>query len=419
MRWRTARRPHRSAGRSSGRDCRPAPVTSLIALPATATQQVLIAGTYGRGIWTTPLWTSGTTLTSATVNPDSLSFSNQVFGTTSVSQPVSIENAGSLPLTPTDTNISADFIVVSDNCKGTTVAAGKSCTIQVAFRPADTGSLTGSMTVSANVYGGQLTVDLSGTGTPAGKVTLTPATLDLGSVAIGSTSASLPVSAGNSGAAVPILGITITAPFTIESNACGTSSLAANSTCPLNIQFTPTARGAVYGTLTLTDGAGTQTVALSGTGEAAATDSLPTTPMVFPATLASRLSAAQTLSLGKCGRSDANGDCGFSERTVSVLNHVREPTCGRLKLCDQRDLCSGIGRSADGQIDGDGRTANADRGAERHGRRADDSKHQSSQPDLCRRRSWTVQRGADSHHQEYKQFFRDGTDAVWFLLRSA
>lgn len=278
-----------------------APVTSLIALPATATQQVLIAGTYGRGIWMTPLWTSGTTLSSATANPDSLSFGNQVFGTTSASQPVAIENTGSLPLTPTATNISADFVVVSDNCKGTTVQAGKSCTIQVAFRPGDTGSLTGEMTVSANVYGGQLTVDLSGTGTPAGNVTLTPATLDLGSVAVGSTSASLPVTASNSGAAVPILGITITAPFSIKSNACGTSSLAASSLCPMQIQFSPTTRGTVSGTLTLTDGAGTQTVALSGTGEAAATDSLPTAPMVFPATLAGRLSAAQTLSLGNVG----------------------------------------------------------------------------------------------------------------------
>lgn len=279
-----------------------APVVSLIALPATASQQVLIAGTYGRGIWETPLWTSGTSLTSATATPDSLSFGNQVFGTTGTAQPVSVKNTGTLALTPTATSVSADFSVVSDGCTGTTVEPGKSCTIQAAFRPAATGNLIGQMTISANVYGGELTVDLSGTGTPAGTVTLTPAALDFGNVEMGTNSSTLPVAAGNSGsAAVPIQSLTISAPFSVASNACGTASLAASTSCQMEIRFSPTARGAVSGTLTLTDGAGTQTVALSGTGEAPATDSLPTLPLTFPATLDGRLSAAQTLSLGNVG----------------------------------------------------------------------------------------------------------------------
>lgn len=277
-----------------------APVVSLIALPATANQQVLIAGTYGRGIWQTPLWTSGATLTSATANPDSLTFGSQVFGTSSSTQTVTLKNTGTITLTPTAITMSGDF-TETDSCTGATVPPGSTCAIQVAFRPAATGSLSGEMTISANVYGGQLTVDLSGTGTPAGAVTLTPATLDFGGVPMGTTSASLPVSAGNSGSTVPITGITISTPFFIASNACGTSSLAANSACQLEIGFSPTARGAVTGVLTLTDAAGTQTVALSGTGEAAATDSLPTAPLSFPSTLDGRLSAAQTLSLGNVG----------------------------------------------------------------------------------------------------------------------
>lgn len=284
-----------------------APVVSLIAVPATATQQVLIAGTYGRGIWETPLWTSGTSLTTATANPDSLNFGPQQFGTTSSAQTVNLKNTGSIALTPTTITPSGDFSK-TDNCEGATVLPGNSCAIQVTFRPTGTGNRTGQLIIAANVYGGQLTVDLSGTGTPAGSVSLTPPTLDLGSAEVGVQSQSQPVTVSNNGsAAIPILGISVSAPFFIASNSCGTVSLPVSPACAIDIAFTPTARGAVSGMLTLTDGAGTQTVALSGTGEAAATDSLSTTPLVFPSTLDGRLSAAQTLSLGNVGDIELTG----------------------------------------------------------------------------------------------------------------
>ena len=58
-----------------------APVVALSAAPATASAQVLVAGTYGRGIWQTPLFTAGTSLTVAAVTPASLAFPSQVFQT--------------------------------------------------------------------------------------------------------------------------------------------------------------------------------------------------------------------------------------------------------------------------------------------------------------------------------------------------
>jgi hypothetical protein len=300
-----------------------APVTFLAAMPATSSQQVLIAGTYGRGIWDTPLWTSGTTIATAVADPDSLTFSSQQFGTTSAAETVTLKNAGSFALTPTTITPSGDF-AETDNCQGATVQPGKSCSIQVTFRPTDTGSRTGQLIIAANVYGGQLTVALSGTGTPAGTVSLNPPTLDLGSVQEGVLSPSQPVTVTNSGsAATPILSIVVSAPFSIISNACGAVSLAANSACPINIAFTPTQRGAVSGTLTLTDGAGTQTVTLSGTGEASATDSLPTPPLTFPATLNGRLSASQTVSLYN------TGDLPLTSIAVSVSGAFQTSnTCG-------------------------------------------------------------------------------------------
>ena len=278
-----------------------APAVALSAAPAAASPQVLVAGTYGRGIWQTPLWSAGTGLTAAAASPDSLAFPSQVFGTTGSPLTVTLENTGSLALTPTSISIAGNFSE-TDDCVNATVAAGASCAIQVTFTPQATGSLSGEMTIYANIYGGQLTVDLTGTGTPAGALTLTPATVNFGQVGVGITSAPLEVTAANSGAAaIPISSVSVTPPFAIASNSCGTSSLAADSDCQLQVEFTPTETGAAAGLLTFTDGAGTQTVELSGTGVGPPTDTLTPTSLAFPATGVGQLSAVQPVTITNSG----------------------------------------------------------------------------------------------------------------------
>lgn len=278
-----------------------APVVALSTSPAGASSPVLVAATYGRGIWQSPLWTAGTSLTSAAPSPTALTFASQMFGTASSAQTVTLQNTGSSPLTVTAIAMSGDFSE-TDNCVNTSVAAGSSCAIRVTFTPSGADSRTGEMTISANVYGGQLTVDMTGTGTAAGAVSLTPASIDFGQVEIGATSTPLQVQAGNSsGTAIPISGVAITSPFAISSNTCGTANLAANSSCQVQVEFAPTQSGAATGTLTFTDGAGTQTVALYGTGATAATDNLNPGSLSFSATATGALSASQTITLTNTG----------------------------------------------------------------------------------------------------------------------
>jgi hypothetical protein len=278
-----------------------APVVQLSASAATAPLQLLSAGTYGRGVWQTPLWTAGGNLTAATASPEALTFPSQVFGTASSAQTVTMTNTGSLALAVSAIAMSGDFSE-ADNCQNATVAVGSSCLIQVTFTPTATGSRTGQMTISANLYGGQLKVALSGAGIAAGAVSLTPASINFGQVAVNATSAALQVAVANSsGAAVPITSLTISGPFTIFSNACGTSALAADSDCQVTVEFQPTQPGAAAGMLTLTDGAGTQFVTLNGTGGAPPTDVLNATSIAFPATAVGQLSAAQTVTLSNTG----------------------------------------------------------------------------------------------------------------------
>jgi len=276
-----------------------APVVELRASPASASVQDLVAATYGRGIWATSLLTATVTSTTATVTPASLTFASQAYGSSSSAQIVTLQNTGSIALTPTFNSTSGDFSMTG-NCQGATVAPGGSCTIQVTFAPTQLGSRTGLLTISANITGGQLTVSLSGIGASSGAISLTPATISFGSWEQGSTSTPLQVTVTNSTSSTVPITSAITGPFSIASNSCG-SSLPASGSCQLELTFTPTQSGAASGTLTFTDADGTQTAQLSGTGLAAPTDTLSATSLAFPNTVVNQLSAAQTATLTNSG----------------------------------------------------------------------------------------------------------------------
>jgi centrosomal CEP192-like protein/ASPM-SPD-2-Hydin domain-containing protein len=278
-----------------------APVVALSATPSASSTPVLVAATYGRGIWQTALWSTATGLTAAAANPSSLAFSTQVFDTSSSPLTVTLNNTGNLALTATSISMSGDF-GETDNCVNAPVAVGASCVIQVTFTPQATGPLSGTMTIYGNVYGGQLTVDLTGAGSPAGAASLAPSSVAFGQVEVGTTSLPLQVSATNSSAlAIPISSVSITPPFSLSSNSCGTTSLPANSVCQLDVVFAPTAKGLVTGLLTFIDGAGTQTVELSGTGVAPPADVLSPTSLTFPSTPEGQLSASESVTLTNSG----------------------------------------------------------------------------------------------------------------------
>ncbi len=278
-----------------------APAVGLSATPASATAQVLLAATYGRGIWQTPLWSAGTGVTTATATPASLTFLSQPVGTASAAQTITLENTGAVALVPTSISVTGNFSEV-DNCAGASVPVNGSCAIQVSFEPAEEGPQSGEISIDANVSGGQITVNLSGSATAATVVTVSPDELSFDSEAVGATSAPLAVTVANSSSvAIPIGSVTVSAPFFLASNACGTATLAPDADCQIQVEFTPAQPGAAAGTLTLTDGAGTQTVALAGTGLSAPTDMLSATSLTFPATAAGQLSAAQSVILTNSG----------------------------------------------------------------------------------------------------------------------
>ena len=265
---------------------------------------MLVAATYGRGIWQTPLWTAGTALSAASVDSRFAHLRNQSFNSTSSPFAITLLNTGSIALLPAPFAITGDF-AETDNCANQSIAPGSGCTILVTFTPQAVGPLTGQMIIYANVYGGQLSVDLNGVGTASGTVTLSPASESFGQIEEGTVSPALTITVANASlAAVPISSLSVTAPFVFSGNGCGDVSLAANTDCPLQVEFAPTTTGVFTGLLTLTDGAGTQTVPLNGTAAAPPTDILnPPAPasLAFATTPEGQLSAAQSVTITNIG----------------------------------------------------------------------------------------------------------------------
>ena len=285
-----------------------APVVELAAAPATASTQLLTAATYGRGVWQTPEWTAGTETTTATASPDSFAFPSQLGGGgNSAPQPVIVTNTGNAALTITGiavTGDSGDFAWTG--CQSTTLQPGGGCTLQVTFTPTAAGVRTGTLTIEANVSCGNLAVALSGTGI-APPVSVDPTAISFGGEPVGATTAGWPVTVTNTTAATATFttSFTVSGPYAIAGNTCTGGSLAVWASCVLSVGFSPTVSGPVTGKLSFGYQAGslsgTRTVALSGTGQAPATDTLSATALAFPATVDGQLSPTQTVTLTNSG----------------------------------------------------------------------------------------------------------------------
>ena len=212
---------------------------------------------------------SGTGTAPVTLSPPSLAFGNQFVNATSTATVVTLQNNQTVPLTIAGISTTKNFAQTS-TCplSPNTLAAGANCAISVTFTPMVTGSLSGTLTVSDNAPNSTQTVQLTGTGTAP--VSLSNATLSFPSQIVTTTSAGKSVTLKNN-QTIPlaIASISTTGNFG-QTSTCPSSptTLAAGASCVISVTFTPTAVGALTGTLMIAESANTspQTVSLAGTG---------------------------------------------------------------------------------------------------------------------------------------------------------
>ncbi len=197
------------------------------------------------------------------VSPKLIAFPNQGIGTTSVASTVTLLNNQTGSLTIDSFQISAPF-AQTNNC-GSGLLPNQQCTISVTFSPTARQYYSSTLTITDSAGNSPQSVSLTGNGVIP--VSFSPPLLSFPSQADGTTSSPLTLTMSNNlSVGLTISSIQASAPFA-QTNNCGTS-LAAGSSCTLNVTFDPSAVQFYSSSLTITDSATSspQMVSLAGNG---------------------------------------------------------------------------------------------------------------------------------------------------------
>jgi phospholipase C len=237
-------------------------ITGKVTVTDNATGSPQTAALTGTGISGNP---------AVALSPTSLTFATQLLHTSSSPQNVTLTNSGSGTLNITSVSITGantgDF--TQTNTCGTSLAAGKNCSISVTFKPNAKNGRTASVSISDNATGSPQTVALSGTGTI---VQFSASTLNFGNQTSGTTSSPQTITVTNVSTTNAISSVVITMTGTnpgdfTQTNTCGTS-VPVGGTCTITVAFAPTTIGSRTAAISMADNGGgsPQTVSLSGTG---------------------------------------------------------------------------------------------------------------------------------------------------------
>ena len=245
---------------------------------------------------------TGTGISGAWVQLSSaaLGFGNQLVGTTSTPQTLTLTNTGNLTLAISKLSFTPTGQVSfgQTNTCGGTVAAGASCSVTVTFTPAATGAKTAALSVTDNAPGSPQTVNLTGTGV-APVVTLGATKLTFNTQVVGTTSAAKTVTLTNTGAGTLIISSLTASGDYAQTNTCG-SSVSPGGSCTISVTFSPAASGTRSGSVTITDNSATksQVITLTGTGTAVA---VAPSSLKFGAQTVNTGSQPQTVTLTNAG----------------------------------------------------------------------------------------------------------------------
>ncbi len=209
-----------------------------------------------------------------TLSPTSLSFGSVTVGQTSSVLTTTLTNTGNASLTITN-----DAITTGDfnwggkgTCDYGTLAPGATCLYSAKFTPSATGTRTGTITIYSTASNSTVTLPLSGVGTAAtsGTLAVSPATLALGSVVVGTSgTASGTLTAAGSSVTVSAVGSNNSA-FTVGGISLPVT-IAAGKSAAFTVTFSPQSTGAVTAALTFTSNAQSSSTVetLTGTGTSA------------------------------------------------------------------------------------------------------------------------------------------------------
>ena len=208
------------------------------------------------------------------VSAASLSFGS-VTVNSATTKTLTLSSTGTSAVTVSGAAITgAGFTIVGGSLPAT-LNPGQTLTLSVQSKPTATGAVAGQLTISSNSSSGATSVvTLSGTGVAAAKPILgvSAASLSFGSVTVNTATTKTLTLSSTGTSAVTVNSAAITgAGFTIVGVTLPTT-LNPGQTLTLQVQFKPTATGAVAGQFTISSNSSsgvTSVMSLSGTGTAA------------------------------------------------------------------------------------------------------------------------------------------------------
>ncbi len=215
-------------------------------------------------------------------NPSSLTFGSVQVGNTA-NMFETLTNTGGSTITISQANLTGTGFSISGLTLPLTLTADQSVTFTATFKPTGAGAASGNLSVVSNASNSPLNIALSGTGTAAGQLAVSPSSLSFGNVAVGSSS-SLSGSLNASSAPVTITSASLNNSEFVLSGISLPVTLAAGQSTPFTVTFTPQATGATSASLTFSsNAANSPTVqSMTATGTAATQHTVDLTWNVSP-----------------------------------------------------------------------------------------------------------------------------------------
>ena len=234
-----------------------------------ATGSVSITSNGSNANLSIPLSGTGVAQGALAANPTSLAFGSVQVGT-STSSSETLTNTGGSSVTITQASSSAAAFSISGLSLPLTLTANQSVTFTATFTPTSAGAASGSLAVASNASNSSLNIALSGTGTAAGQLAVSPTSLSFGNVVVGSNS-SLNGSLNASGASVTVSSASLNNSEFVLSGISLPATLTAGQSAPFTVTFTPQTSGATSASLSFSSNASNSPAvqSMTGTGTAA------------------------------------------------------------------------------------------------------------------------------------------------------
>ncbi len=216
-----------------------------------------------------PLSGTGVTAGALTANPTALAFGNvQVSNSANLSE--TLTNTGGSSVTITQANVTGAVFSISGLSLPFTLTANQSVTFTAMFAPTSAGAASGSLSVVSSASNSPLNIALSGTGTAAGQLAVSPTGLSFGNVTVGSSSA-LGGSLTASGASVTVSSASVNNSEFVLSGISLPVTIPAGQSTAFSVTFTPQASGATSASLSFSSNASNSPTVqtMTGTGTAA------------------------------------------------------------------------------------------------------------------------------------------------------